>query len=141
MDLKHIALAVALSAGATVICGPAQAESSKAGTLPRHIKAIDADHDGTIELNEAKKAAVAHFKRLDRDKDNTLDRREMSLLGIGKKAFAKADPDNDRTLDEGEYLALVEQQFKAADPDKDGTLSFAEMKTKAGKALMRLIAK
>jgi len=65
----------------------------------------------------------------------------MSRLGLDKKAFTKADPDNDKTIDNDEYLAIVEQRFKAADTDNDGTLSSREMNSKAGKALMRLIAK
>lgn len=141
MNLQRAALALALSAGAALMCGAAYAEGGKAGTPGRYMKAIDADHDGTIDLKEARKAASAHLRHLDKDGDNTLDSKEMSRLGLDQKAFARADPDNDRTIDRKEYLSLVEQQFKAADPDKDGTLSSDELNTKAGRALMRLIAR
>jgi Ca2+-binding EF-hand superfamily protein len=50
-----------------------------------------------------------------------------------------ADPDRDKTLTKDEYLAVVEQRFKAADPDHDGTLDSKELKTKAGRALLRLL--
>jgi hypothetical protein len=33
----------------------------------------------------------------------------------------------------------VENRFKAADPDNDGTVSAAKLRTKAGRALLRLL--
>jgi hypothetical protein len=33
----------------------------------------------------------------------------------------------------------VEQRFNAADPDKDGTLDAKELKSPAGRALLRLL--
>lgn len=141
MNLKQAALAIALSAGASLLCGSAHAESGKAGMPARHMKGIDTDRDGTIDLKEARRAAGAYIKRLDKDRDNTLDWNEMSRLGLDQKAFARADPDKDRTIDRKEYLALVERQFKAADPDNDGTLSPEELNTRSGRSLMRLIAR
>jgi hypothetical protein len=41
------------------------------------------------------------------------------------------------TLDE--YLAVVEQRFNAANPDKDGTLDAKELRSTAGRALLRLL--
>ena len=41
------------------------------------------------------------------------------------------------TLDE--YLAVVEQRFKAADPDNDGTLDAKELRSRSGRALLRLL--
>ena len=38
-----------------------------------------------------------------------------------------------------EYLGLVEKLFSAADADKDGTLTAKELKSKAGRALLRMI--
>lgn len=141
MNLQRAALALAVSAGATLMCGAVHAQDGRVGTPARHMKAIDTDHDGTIDLKEARKAASAHLKRLDKDGDDTLDRKEMSRLDLDRKAFSRADPDKDNTIDRKEYLALVERQFKAADPDNDGTLSSEEINTRAGRALMRLIAR
>ncbi|MGH6936940.1 MAG: calcium-binding protein, partial [Methylocella sp.] len=45
----------------------------------------------------------------------------------------------DGTLTKDEYLGLAEKLFNAADPDKDGTLDEKELKSKAGRALLRLI--
>jgi Ca2+-binding EF-hand superfamily protein len=100
--------------------------------------ALDTDNDGTVDLAEAKKAAGAVFDRLEKDRDGTLDRKELRGR-LSAKELKAADPDNDGTLTKDEYLAVVEQRFKAADPDNDGTLSAAELKSKAGRSLMRLL--
>jgi hypothetical protein len=102
------------------------------------IARFDTDHDGTVDLAEAKKAAADVFDRLDTDKDGTLDIRELKGR-LSRKAFNAADPDHDNTLTKNEYLALVEQWFRAADRDHDGTLDAAEFRTPAGRALLRLL--
>jgi Ca2+-binding EF-hand superfamily protein len=53
--------------------------------------------------------------------------------------FDRLDPDKDGTLDKREYLAVVEQRFKAANPDNDGTLDAKELRSPAGRALLRLL--
>ena len=55
------------------------------------------------------------------------------------KELAIADPDHDGTLTLDEYLAIVEQRFKAADRDNDGTLEAKELRSPAGRALLRLL--
>jgi Ca2+-binding EF-hand superfamily protein len=102
------------------------------------IQMFDTDNDGTIDLEEAKKAALALFERLDRDHDGTLDRRELAGR-LSAQELAAANPDNDGTLDKGEYLALVERRFLAANTDNDGTLDAKELATKAGQSLLRLL--
>lgn len=141
MNFRRSAFAPAVSAGAVLACGAAQAGRGGAGATTRPMKAIDTDHDGTIDLKEARTAASAHLGHLDKDLDNTLAKKAMSHLGLDRNAYARADPDKDNTIGESEYLALVERQFKAADPDNDGTLSSGETRTKAGGTPMRMIAK
>lgn len=102
------------------------------------LKVLDTDHDGTVDLDEAKKAASALFDKLDRDHDGTLDKREVGRR-LSAKEFAAADPDHDGTLSKDEYLAVVEQRFKAANPDNDGTLDEKELSSKAGRNLLRLL--
>lgn len=102
------------------------------------IRLLDTDNDGTVDLDEAKRAASAVFDRLEKDKDGTLDARELRGR-LTSKELAAADPDNDGTLTKDEYLAVVEQRFKAANPDNDGTIDAKEFKTKAGQALLRLL--
>jgi Ca2+-binding EF-hand superfamily protein len=78
------------------------------------------------------------FDRLDPDHDGTLDRRELRGH-LSAKDIAAADPDKDGTLDKREYLPVVEQRFKAANPDNDGTLDAKELRSPAGRALLRLL--
>jgi EF hand/EF-hand domain pair len=100
---------------------------------------FDTDNDGTVDIEEAKKAASALFDKLDSDKDGTLDVKELKGR-LTPNEFKAADPDKDGTLSKDEYLAVVEKRFKAADPDNDGTVSAAELKTAAGRSLSRLLS-
>jgi hypothetical protein len=106
--------------------------------LSAALQRLDSDHDGTIDLNEAKAAASAVFDRLDRDHDGTLDRRELRGR-LSAAQFAAADPDHDGTLSHDEYMALVEMRFNAANPDKDDTLDAKELRAPAGRNLLRLV--
>ena len=96
------------------------------------------DHDGTVDLAEAKAAAGALFDKLEKDKDGTLDHNELHGR-ISEKEWAAADPDNDKTISKDEYLAYVEVLFKRADPDNDGTIDAKELSSPAGHALLRLL--
>jgi hypothetical protein len=132
MISRRNALMVTLAA---LLSGAAPAlATGKSGPVAR----LDTDNDGTVDLEEAKKAAGALFDKLDTDKDGTLDLKELKGR-VTPREFRAADPDNDGTLSKDEYLALVEKRFKAADPDNDGTVSAAEFKTRAGRALRRLL--
>ena len=128
MDILDSAVAI----GSMLIGWPALAAPSRA------MRRLDTDDEGTVDLDEAKKAASALFAKLDRDHDGTLDRRELGgRLSAGE--FASADPDKDGTLSKAEYLKLVENRFKAADPDHDGTIDEEELRSRAGQALLRLL--
>ena len=134
-----------------------------AASKPDPLVSFDTDNDGTVDLDEAKKAASALFDKLDTDKDGTLDFKELhgrltrlefgaadpdndgtltkdEYLAMVEKRFKAADPDNDGTLTKDEYLAVVEKRFGAADRDNDGTLSAAELKKGAGRSLSKLLS-
>jgi hypothetical protein len=66
-----------------------------------------------------------------------LDRRE--LRGRLSAAEFASVADNDGTLSKDRYLKVVESRFKTADPDNDGTLDEKELRSPAGKALLRLL--
>jgi hypothetical protein len=121
-----------------LIVGMACSLGSIAMAADANLTTWDADHDGTLDLAEAKAAAAAKFDSLDVDHDGTLDAKELAHA-VHKSSFKRADSDSDGTLDKTEYSALVEARFKAADSDHDGTVSDAELSTKAGKALSRLL--
>lgn len=114
--------------------------SSSAMAVAGHdpIKMFDLDADGTLDLGEVKKAAAALFARLDPDHDGTLDKHELAGR-LSARELAAADPDRDGTLNLDEYLALVEKRFNAANRDNDGTLDARELRTPAGRALLRLL--
>lgn len=131
MTIKEIGVALALGVMAT-------ASQTSPGVAESAIHAVDTDHDGTIDLKEAERAAVKVFRRLERDHDNTLDARELRGR-IGARELAAADPDHDRTLTKREYLTLVRRVFKAADKDNDGTLDARELHSRPGRELQRLI--
>jgi Ca2+-binding EF-hand superfamily protein len=113
---------------------PALAKSRRMGLIAM----LDTDHDGTVDLAEAKAAASVLFDKLERDKDGTLDKHELARR-LSAKELAAADPDHDGTLTKDEYLAVVAQRFAAADPDHDGTLDAKELQSPAGRALLRLL--
>jgi Ca2+-binding EF-hand superfamily protein len=125
---------VAGIAGLVVAATPALA-AKKNSTL---VGQFDTDNDGTVDLGEAKKAAMDLFDQLDTDHDGTLDLKELHGR-MSRGEFAAADPDKDNTLTKDEYLAVVEQRFEAADVDHDGTLSNFEFHTRKGRALTRLL--
>jgi Ca2+-binding EF-hand superfamily protein len=102
------------------------------------VKRFDLDADGTLDLQEVKKAATDFFARLDRDHDGKLDKRELAGR-LNARELAAADPDHDGTLTLEEYLAVVEKRFNAANRDGDGTLDAKELQTPAGLALLRLL--
>jgi Ca2+-binding EF-hand superfamily protein len=102
------------------------------------VSKYDSDRDKTLSLDEVKTAAAAHFDKLNKDSDSTLEAKEVKGV-LGEAAFKRADTDGDGTLSKDEYLALVEKLFKRADTNHDGTLTAAELRTKSGQALKRLI--
>ena len=61
------------------------------------LAALDTDHDGTVSLDEAKKAAEIVFDKLDRDHDGTLTRGELRGR-LSAKEFTAADIDKDGTI-------------------------------------------
>jgi Ca2+-binding EF-hand superfamily protein len=124
----------ALMGGAPAAAATRAAPQSTRGAL----QSLDTDHDGTVDLAEAKAAASKLFARLDRDHDGTLDRRELRGRMVSKE-FAAANRDRDGTLDKAEYLAAVEKAFRAADRDNDGTLDANELSSPRGRVLLRLL--
>ena len=102
------------------------------------VQALDADHDGTVDISETKAAASALFDRLDRDHDGTLDGRELKGR-LSAKELTAEDGDHDGTLTKDEYLAAVEKRFKAANRDSDDTLDGKELSSRTGHALQRLV--
>jgi|SRR5215475_2125396 len=102
-------------------------------------EAIDRNRDGTIDLDEAKRAAAGRFDQIDHRRAGKLSRAALGRGRLTVAQFSWADRDHDGTLTKDEYLALVEREFRAADPDGDGTVSRAEFNSRAGLPLRRLL--
>jgi EF hand domain-containing protein len=117
----------------------ATAAFARGGGRAGSFAGIDRDGDGTIDLDEAKRAAGALFQHLDRRNTGRLSRAQIGRLRISLAEFSWADRDHDGTLDKDEFLALVERQFRAADVDHDGTVSRAEFASRTGLPLRRLV--
>ena len=139
MTLRYGICAAGLLAGLIVAGGDiaAFAKDTKE-SCPAFKAGIDADNDGTLDLNEAKAAASKLFVARDTDKDGTVTAKELQGR-LSKKDLAAGDPDKDGTLTNGEYLAIIESRFKAADHDTSGKIDCKEAKTKAGHELLRLL--
>lgn len=116
--------------------GPVMAKDKACKAL----RAIDPDNDGSMTLEEAKTRAGVVFDQLNKDKakDSTLDAKELRWR-MSAKDLKAANPDKDGTLDKAEYSAVVEAWFKAANKDSDATIECKELKSKAGRALLRLL--
>ena len=121
--------------GLAYVTGPVQAK--RLSTVDTFLQKWDADHDGTLSLGEVKKAAIARFHTLDRNHAGTLSRWKLGAT-VPAWQFRRADTDKDGTLDMNEYLAMVKKLFRAADKDHDGTLDRKELKSPAGRFLLRL---
>jgi hypothetical protein len=102
------------------------------------LKGLDLDRDGTVDLDEATKAGSAVFDMIDRDGDGLLTRHELSGR-LSVRELRAADADHDGTLSKTEYLALATTRFRAADADADGTLTAGELRSRGGRALLRLL--
>jgi Ca2+-binding EF-hand superfamily protein len=134
MQTRRTVLLGSLAAGTLFVGSPAFAAPKRSSAL----RMLDPDNDGTVDLDEAKKAASTLFDKLDRDHDGTLDKPELKRR-LTAAEFAAADPDKDGTLSKDEYLKIVEQRFQRANPDNDGTLDEKELSSRAGRALLRLL--
>ncbi|MDZ4841314.1 MAG: hypothetical protein SH859_04100 [Hyphomicrobium aestuarii] len=142
MKTSILALTVAMFAGfatygITDSASAAEKKSAKAPKLCAEIKATDDDADGELDMAEAKASATKVFKKLDKNADGKLDAKEYKGR-LTKKEFEAANPDKDKTIELPEWLALAEARFKAANPDGDVTLECDELKSKNGKAFLKI---
>ena len=96
------------------------------------MRVIDTDHDGTIDLVEAKTAGMAIFNSTDKDSDGTIDKKEGSTM-------MPVDTDKDGTVDKAEYGKAVEAAFNKADAENDGKIDDKELSSPAGEDLRTMI--
>jgi Ca2+-binding EF-hand superfamily protein len=134
--MRTFRIVVLVVIGAISALGQAQAQRPN---IDAFLREWDADHDGTLTLDEIKKAASARFEALDRNHKATLTRTQLAGMVLFQQ-FRQTDGDKDGTLDKAEFMSLVEKLFQAADKDQDGTLDKKELGSTAGRTLLRLFA-
>ncbi len=121
-----------------VLLAPAGADAAGRKAAPPALAQLDTDHDGTVSLDEVKKAADTRFDALDTDHDGKLEAKELTGV-VSARALKKADTDKDGTLDKAEFEGIATYRFQKADTNQDGTLDDKEMKSYQGKALAKLL--
>ena len=130
MTFRKTAAASLLLLGTLALAAPA---ASFAETGSSTVASVDTDKDGTIDMTEAKKAAMDNFAMLDKDSDGTLDSKEAGM------DVANVDPDKDGTVDKKEFAMALADTFKAADTDRDGTIDAKELATPDGQKLATMM--
>src|SRR5712692_2079102 len=131
-----IRLVVLVVIGAVPVAGQVQAQRLN---IDAFLQQRDTDHDGTLSVDEIKKAAIARFEELDRNHKGRLSRNQLTGV-LTFQQFRQADKDKDGTLDKDEFLSVVEELFQAADKDHDGTLDKTELGSSTGRTLLKLFA-
>lgn len=130
MVVTRLAALSLIAAGTLAIAAPLPTFAADGSAT---VKSVDKDSDGTIDMAEAKQAAMAKFKAADKDNDGTVDSKEAGM------DVTKADTDKDGTLDKAELEAALGSSFKAADTDNDGTVDAKELASPAGQKLATML--
>ncbi len=129
-------LVVFIVVGAVPLTGQVQAQRLN---IDAFLQQWDTDHDGTLSVDEIKKAAIARFEELDRNHKGRLSRSQLAG-SLSFQQFRKADKNRDGTLDQDEFSSVFEKLFQAADKDHDGTLDKKELGSSAGRTFLKLFA-
>jgi Ca2+-binding EF-hand superfamily protein len=131
-----IRLVVLVVIGAVPVAGQVQAQRLN---IDAFLQQWDTDHDGTLSVDEIKKAALARFEELDRNHKGRLSRNQLAGV-LAFQQFRQADKGKDGTLNKDEFLSVVEKLFQAADKDHDGTLDKTELGSSSGRTLLKIFA-
>ena len=131
-----IRLVVFIVIGAFAGVGQVQAQRPNVDAF---LQQWDTDHDGTLSVDEIKKAAIARFEELDRKHKGRLSRNKLAGV-LTFQQFRQADKDKDGPLDKNEFLSVVDKLLQAVDKDHDGTLDKTELGSSTGRTLLKLFA-
>lgn len=123
-----------LSVGLVITASPLYARMSSAAIL--HL--LDTDNDASVDITEAKQAAITLFDRLDSDHDGTLDAGELHGR-LSEDEIVAGNSNHNKTLTKDEYVAIVDERFKAADSNHDGKLDIQELSSLSGDAVVKLL--
>merc|ERR1719219_2223137 len=91
----------------------------------------DKNHDGFIDLNEAKQASAKDFVEADWNHDGKLSFEEIKSYkhNFLKEMFNYDDKNHDGFIDLNEEKQATEKMFNETDWNRDGKLSFEEIKS------------
>ena len=134
MSWRALTLSSALLLGAL---GPVSEAEAQRVNVRAFIEQYDADQEGTVKLEQIRRAAVERFQVLDRKHKGTLTRSQLAGV-LNFQQFRKADKNKHGSLDQDEFLSVIEKVFQEADTDHDGTLDQKELSSSAGQALIRM---
>lgn len=92
------------------------------GLNDTHLKALDADGDSSISMEEFGAFSDFAFEQMDTDKNGSLSKSEVDAHA-DEGAFGRADTDGNGSVSSSEFRSRMEQNFKEADKDGDGVLN------------------
>jgi hypothetical protein len=133
MIANRVAFVLAGLLGVAVLAQNAWADPAQS-----FIQKWDRSGKGVLGLKEVDNAAIVKFGMLDKNHQGRLTESELSAV-LSPDEFKQANPDNDTTIGADEWFALVKQRFWAANPDHDGSIDVNELRTPAGRALLKVV--
>lgn len=92
------------------------------GLNETHLRALDADGDASISMEEFGAFSDFAFEQMDTDKNGSLSKSEVDAHA-DDGAFGRADADGNGTVTQDEFKSRMEENFKQADKDGDGQLN------------------
>src|SRR5215471_18675003 len=115
MFLQRFCLGILAFAAISAIAIPTQAQAERFN-VEAFIQQWDADRDGTLSLEEVRKAATARFEALDRRHKGILTRTQLAGV-LTFQQFREANADKQGALDLNEFLSVVEKLFRCDTAD------------------------
>ena len=121
-------IACASCALATGVLFTAAASAQQRAYDPKQaFQETDANHDGSIELDEFSARLTDVFFMGDTNKDGKLSKEEYDAVVVIREDFSAADHDKNGFVSRNEFIAARLPLFKQADKNGDGVLSIEEV--------------
>jgi hypothetical protein len=132
----RIGFRAALLAAALMAALPNAGWARSGGWLQR----LDANGDGAVDRDEARRARAPVFERLDADRDGALSADELAAAGRkprvgatatksrpGSRLLARGDRDKDGRLSRDEFMAFADATLARRDRNGDGRVTADEI--------------
>jgi hypothetical protein len=102
------------------------------------LDALDANRDGTVDIEEAETKGRDVFRGLDTDMDGVLSAAEIAAR-LDAGTLAAYDSNANKSLDRNEYAKAIGIEFRNADANGNSRLDADELKSADGEKLLRLV--